>query len=56
MENFPPRLSRETRPAFAGFIIGAVVLFVILFSIVKLTNAHFDRLEAAAAPAAGASQ
>jgi hypothetical protein len=32
----------DTRPAITGFILGAVALLVILTSIVKLTNAHFE--------------
>jgi hypothetical protein len=43
----PP--SPDTGPAYMGVIIGAVALFVILFGIVKLTNAHFKAAEPPAA-------
>lgn len=35
--------------AFTGLVLGAIVLFVVLFGIVKLTAAHFDREHPAAA-------
>jgi uncharacterized protein (DUF983 family) len=41
----------DARAAFTGFIVGAIVLFAIMFAIVKWTNARFDRHETAA-PAA----
>jgi hypothetical protein len=41
----------DARAAFMGFIFGAIALFVIVFAIVKMTNAKFDRHEPAA-PAA----
>jgi hypothetical protein len=57
MENFPPRASREVSPAFIGFFVAALALLVILSTIVRLTNAHFERVEAAATPpAAGATK
>jgi hypothetical protein len=33
---------------FTGFILGAIVIFVILFSIVRLTNAHYANEKAEA--------
>lgn len=41
----------DARAAFMGFIFGAIALLVIIVAIVKLTNAKFDRHQAAA-PAA----
>ena len=38
----------DARAAFMGFIFGAIVLFAIMFAIVKWTNAKFDRHEPAA--------
>jgi hypothetical protein len=35
--------------AFTGFILGAVVLFLVMTSIVLLTNAHFRGKQAAEA-------
>jgi hypothetical protein len=48
---FPPT-GPDAAPAFVGLILGAIALFVILFSIVKITSGHYDRQEAAAAAAA----
>ena len=31
----------DTRAAYLGLIIGAIVLFVILFTIIKLTSARY---------------
>ena len=39
----------DARAAFMGFIIGAIVLFALMFTIVKLTNAKFAKHEPAAA-------
>ena len=36
---------------FTGLILGAITLFVILFAIVRMTNAHYNN-EKAEAPAA----
>lgn len=44
--------SADARAAFTGLIVGAVFLLAVVFTIVKLTNAKFDR---AHPPAAGAS-
>jgi hypothetical protein len=38
--------------AFIGLIVGAFLLFVVLYSVVSITNAHYDAIEKAAAPAA----
>lgn len=38
----------DMRAAFSGLIIGAIVLFCILYSIVRLTSAHYDREHPAA--------
>jgi hypothetical protein len=43
----------DMRAAFMGLIFGAVALFAVLFSIVKLTNAHYAK-EHAGPPAAEA--
>ena len=37
---------------FTGLILGAIALFVILFAIVRITNARYDNEKAAEAPAA----
>jgi hypothetical protein len=41
----------DTAPAFTGLIVGAVLLFALLSSIVTITTKHYERLEKAA-PAA----
>ncbi len=41
-----PRRGPDTGAAFAGVIVGAIVLFALLFSIVHVTNAHYERIEA----------
>ncbi len=43
-----PPPGRDTRAAFTGFLLGALALLGILSTIVKVTNAHYERLEAAA--------
>ncbi len=41
---------------FTGLILGAIAIFVILFAIVRLTNAHYNNEKAeGAAPAAAVS-
>ena len=40
---------RDTRPAFMGLIIGAIVLFLILGAIVKMTAAKYSHESPAAA-------
>ena len=47
-DQYPPHTGPDTAPAFRGLILGAIVLAIILFSIVKLTNAHYQRAEGAA--------
>jgi hypothetical protein len=42
----------DARAAFTGLIVGAIFLLAVVLTIVKLTNAKFDR---AHPPAAGAS-
>ena len=37
-ESAPPS---DRKAAYTGLIIGAVAVFIILFSVVKVTNAHF---------------
>lgn len=45
--------SSDRSAAFTGLIVGAILLGATLFTIVTLTNQHYERLEAAAAaPAA----
>jgi hypothetical protein len=39
---------------FSGLILGAIGLFVILFGIVRMTNAKYNRLEASEKAAAEA--
>jgi hypothetical protein len=39
---------------FTGLILGAIAIFVILFGIVRFTNAKYAGHEGAEAPAAGA--
>ena len=43
--------SSDLGAALTGLIVGAVFLFIIVFTIVKLTNASFAGEEHAAAPA-----
>lgn len=44
----------DTRPAYTGLILGAIVLFAVLYSIVTITNNHYVR--EAPAEAAATSQ
>ncbi len=57
----PPSRGPDTVPAYTGFIIGAIAIFVILFGIVKATHGYLEShdtpaaattSEAAAPPAA----
>lgn len=48
-DQYPPE-GADTPPAFVGLILAVIAIFVILFSIVAITNLHYERLEAAAAP------
>ena len=47
-----PLTGPDTQAAFTGLILGAVVIFALLFSIVTITNRHY----AASEPAAAAAQ
>ncbi|GEM_PF-3065943 len=46
-EEYPPQ-GPDTSPAFVGLVLAVIALFVILFSIVMLTNHHYEQKEAAA--------
>jgi len=35
----------DTRPAYTGLILGAIVLFALLYSIVVVTNKHYETSE-----------
>jgi hypothetical protein len=48
-DQYPPPSGPDTGPAFRGLILGAVILLIALFTIVKLTDAHFSAREAAEA-------
>ena len=37
-----PTTGPDTKAAFIGLIVGAIVLFVIMLTIVRLTNAHYN--------------
>lgn len=44
-----PPLPGDKKAGFTGLIVGVIVLFVIMFTIVQLTNRHYaGRTEAAA--------
>ena len=47
--------SSDLGAALTGLIVGAVALFIIVFTIVKLTNASFAGEQHATAPAAAAT-
>jgi len=47
-----PHNPADKGAAYAGLVVGAVVLFVLLFGIVKLTNRHYAGESAEHAPAA----
>jgi hypothetical protein len=46
-EEEAPLAGPDTRAAFTGLILGAIVLFALLFSIVTITNRHYENAEAA---------
>lgn len=48
-------LPQDRRGGLMGLVIGAIVLFVVLYGIVHLTNGHYAKLEGAKQPAAEAS-
>jgi hypothetical protein len=50
-DQYPPPSGPDTSAAFRGLLVGAVLLFIALFTIVKLTDAHFRAREAAEAVA-----
>lgn len=41
----------DMKAAFTGLIVGAIVIFIILFTVVKLTNAKYANEKPAAAAA-----
>lgn len=47
-------LPQDKQGGLPGLIIGGILLFVVLFGIVHLTNAHYAKLEGAKKPAAAA--
>jgi hypothetical protein len=48
--------SSDLGAALTGLVVGGVVLFAIMFAIVKITNASYASHEPAAAAAAAADQ
>lgn len=50
-EHEAPHGGPDTSAAFTGLIIGGILLFVLLFSIVKVTNHHYEATEKPAAAA-----
>jgi hypothetical protein len=48
--------SGDKSAGFSGLILGAITLFVILFGIVRMTNAKYNRAEAAEKPGAEATK
>lgn len=53
-EQYPPHAGPDTGAAFKGLILGAVILFAILVTIVKVTNAYYNRHPPEPAAAASA--
>jgi hypothetical protein len=47
-DQYPPQ-GPDTAPAVVGLVLAAIAIFVILFSIVMITNNHYEHKEAAAA-------
>jgi hypothetical protein len=45
-DDYPPE-GPDTSPAFVGLVLAAISIFVILFSIVMITNRHYEQKEAA---------
>jgi hypothetical protein len=43
-----PTHGSDAKAAFSGLIIGAIVLFAVLYTIVRLTNAHYTHEQPAA--------
>lgn len=46
-DEYPPQ-GPDTSPAFVGLVLAAIAIFVVLFSIVMITNRHYEHSEAAA--------
>lgn len=46
-DEYPPQ-GPDTRPAVVGLVLAVIAIFVVLFSIVMLTNSHYEQKEAAA--------
>lgn len=46
-DEYPPQ-GPDTSPAFVGLVLAVISVFVILFSIVMITNHHYEQKEAAA--------
>jgi hypothetical protein len=47
-EEYPPQ-GPDTSPAVVGLVLAVIAIFVVLFSIVMLTNSHYEHNEAAPA-------
>jgi hypothetical protein len=47
-------LIQDRRGGLMGLIVGGILLFVVLYGIVHLTNVHYAKLAAAEKPAAAA--
>ena len=46
-DEYPPQ-GPDASPAFRGLILAVIAIFAILFSIVMITNHHYEQKEAAA--------
>jgi hypothetical protein len=46
-EEYPPQ-GPDTSPAVVGLVLAVIAIFVVLFSIVMITNNHYEQKEAAA--------
>jgi hypothetical protein len=46
-----PHHASDRKAAYTGLILGAITLAIVLFSIVQLTNKHFESEKPAAAAA-----
>jgi hypothetical protein len=38
-----PTTGRDTKAAFLGLVLGALVLLGVMYTIVHLTNSHFEK-------------
>ena len=47
-------LQQDKQGGLMGLIVGGILLFVVLYGIVHLTNSHYAKLQAAEKPAAAA--